>query len=339
LHLALEAAGTRRGDVVLVPSLTFTSTAEVARYLGAEIAFVDTVEGGFHMDPLRLEATIRRLAAGQTAYESGGPRGRPVAVLPVHYGGAVCDMDSIMSVARRYRAFVIEDAAHSFPSRIASGAYAGRYAGTVGDAGVFSFYATKTLATGEGGMVVTANPAIAARISIMRSHGIDRPIFARYTDTKASWRYKVVAPGFKYNLPDLLAAVGRVQLRRAPDLLAMRRAIARAYDPAVAADPRFILPDATPDNAYHLDPLRVRPDALGQTRDRFITILKNRGVNVSVHFIPLHAMPFYRDRYRLSPNAFPQTMRAFENEISLPIWPGMTDAMITRVIDAVRGKQ
>jgi dTDP-4-amino-4,6-dideoxygalactose transaminase len=252
--------------------------------------------------------------------------------MPVHYGGLPCDMAEITRIAAKYGVAVIEDAAHSFPSRMADGTYAG----CAGDTGVFSFYATKTLSTGEGGMLVTRQTETARLVSSLRSHGIDRPVFARYTDTKASWYYEVTAPGYKYNLPDLLAAIGRVQLRRAQSLLEARRRIARLYDEAFGGDERFILPPGGEANAYHLYPLRIREDYTGGNRDTFITRLQAKGIGVSVHFIPLHIMPYYRDRYHLRPDDFPETMRFFEREVSLPIWPGMTDPMIERVIAAVR---
>jgi dTDP-4-amino-4,6-dideoxygalactose transaminase len=327
LHLALEACGVGSGDAVLVPSYTFTSTAEVVRYLGADPVFVDVVPGGFHIDPAALEAAAAALISG----------GRnPKAVIPVHYGGLPCDMAAIMDIARRYGLKVIEDAAHSFPS-LTGGAAAGektRFAGAIGDVGVFSFYATKTITTGEGGMVVCRNEEIARRIAVMRSHGIDRAVWNRYTDTRASWRYEVVEAGYKYNLPDLLAAVGRVQLARAWDLLRMREAIAAAYDAAFAGDERFLVPPTGPGNAWHLYPLRLNPRRGAVTRDECIQRLKERGIGVSVHFIPLHTMPFYKKRYHLAEEDFPETMRSFRQEISLPIWPGMTTAQVQRVIAA-----
>ncbi|MDR1094899.1 MAG: DegT/DnrJ/EryC1/StrS family aminotransferase [Spirochaetaceae bacterium] len=332
LHLAVKAAGVGEGDVVLVPSLTFTATAEVVRYERADVAFVDVEKDGFLMDTEKLEATLARLQAGKTAYERGGPRGRPAAIMPVHYGGLPCDMEEIMRIARKYGAAVIEDAAHSFPSRLPNGVYAG----CIGDAGVFSFYATKTLATGEGGMLVTRDDAVARSVSMLRSHGIDRPVFARYTDAKASWYYEVVEPGFKYNMPDLLAALGRVQLRRAQELLAMRREIARRYDDAFRGDGRFVIPPGGAANAYHLYPLRLRPDT-PDTLDRaaFITMLRENGIGASVHFIPLHIMPYYRTRYDLCPGDFPETMRAYQHEVSLPIWPGLTQEMLTRITTTI----
>ncbi|MCL2374776.1 MAG: DegT/DnrJ/EryC1/StrS aminotransferase family protein [Treponema sp.] len=342
LHLALEACGVTQGSLVLLPSLTFTATAEVARYLGAEAVFVDVAEGSYNIDPAALERTLERLARGLPAYpprrgvagnasarEGFGPRGRAAAVMPVHYGGLPCDMDAILAIAQKYGIKVIEDAAHSFPS-----CAAGRWAGTIGDAGVFSFYATKTITTGEGGMLVTRNKAVADRAKIMRSHGIDRSVWNRYTDTSASWYYEVVEPGFKYNIPDILSALGRVQLRRAMDLLVMREDIARRYDAAFSSP--FILPPSGEGDARHLYPLRLDAEKLVIGRDDFAAKMQGRGIGISVHFIPLHTMPYYKNRYRLESGDFPETMRAYSQSISLPIWPGMTRAQADAVIAAAQ---
>jgi dTDP-4-amino-4,6-dideoxygalactose transaminase len=339
LHLALEACGVGPGDVVLVPSYTFAATAEVARYLGADVAFVDVRRGTFHMDPLLLEKTAERLDRGLPAYESGGPKGRPRAVMPVHFGGLPCDMDAVMAAAKKYGMYVVEDAAHSFPAW-----YKNRHAGTIGDIGVFSFYATKTITTGEGGMVVSRNAALLERMRIMRLHGIDRPVWNRYTGEKASWYYAVTDTGYKYNLPDILAAIGRVQLGRTAALLARRRSIAARYDAAFGADERFIIPPTVPDtaaDARHLYPLRLSPGIGGTVpdtsfRDAFIKKLQSDGIGVSVHFIPLHTMPYYKRRYGLHDGDFPHSLESFRQEISLPIWPGMKDEQVERVIKRVQ---
>jgi dTDP-4-amino-4,6-dideoxygalactose transaminase len=316
LHLALEACGIGAGDRALVPSYTFTSTAEVLRYLGAEAVFVDVVPGGFHMDPNALEDALAASGAK--------------AVIPVHFGGLPCDMPAIMDIARRFNIPVIEDAAHSFPSPFPA------FAGTIGDAGVFSFYATKTITTGEGGMVVCRDPAIARRVSIMRSHGIDRVVWNRYTGSRASWYYEVVEAGYKYNLPDLLAAVGRAQLARAWELLRMRREIATAYDAAFGGDGRLVIPPTGPGDARHLYPLRLNPAALRISRDDFIRKMQEAGVGASVHFIPLHIMPYYKKRYGLAEDDFPETIKSFRQEISLPIWAGMSKGQCAQVISVVQ---
>ena len=347
LHLALEACGIEPGDLVLIPSMTFTATAEVARYLGAEAVFVDVLKDSFHMDPTALEKTLERLNRGDYPYpprnkpaETGGfgPRGRAKAVIPVHYGGLPCDMEAILSIAKKYNLKVIEDAAHSFPSFVPDrkNPKSGQWAGLMGDVGVFSFYATKTITTGEGGMVVTRNKASADRIRIMRSHGIDRSVWNRYIDTNASWFYEVVAPGFKYNIPDLLSAIGRVQLSRATELLSMRKKIAAFFDEAFCSDSHFAIPPTGPGDARHLYPLRLNLDKLSLNRDQFALKLQEQGIGISVHFIPLHIMPYYKKRYSLEENDLPETLRSYRRVISLPLWPGMNEDQIDRIIKVVK---
>jgi dTDP-4-amino-4,6-dideoxygalactose transaminase len=240
-------------------------------------------------------------------------------------------MVAILGIASRYGLRVIEDAAHSFPAQLPDG----RWAGTVGDLGVFSFYATKTITTGEGGMVVTSDPVLARRVQVMRSHGIDRSVWNRYTDSSASWYYEVVEPGYKYNLPDILAAIGRVQLRRTPELLRIRGEIAALYDDVFSEDRRFRIPPTGPGDARHLYPLSLNPDFCPISRDALIDALKSAGIGVSVHFIPLHIMPYYKKRYALEAEDFPESLRSFEQVISLPLWPGMTSSQVNRVIKAV----
>ncbi|MDR2392873.1 MAG: DegT/DnrJ/EryC1/StrS aminotransferase family protein [Treponema sp.] len=338
LHLALEACGIGAGDLVLVPSYTFVSTAEVVRYLQGEVVFVDTAPGTFHIDPKALEATLARLRRGEAAYPkphgsgSFGPRGTPKAVIPVHYGGLPCAMDAIITIARQYGLKVIEDAAHAFPSQLSNGTWAG----TIGDLGVFSFYATKTLTTAEGGMVVSRDQEIARRIRLMRSHGIDRSVWNRYTDTRASWYYEVVAAGYKYNMPDLLAALGRVQLARAGELLDRRKKIAARYDAAFQDEGSLSLPPTGPGDARHLYPLRLNLEILSISRDGFIEKIQAADVGVSVHFIPLHSMPYYRERYGLTEGDLPESMRSFQRAISLPLWPMMQDSEVERVIEVVK---
>ena len=331
LHLALEAIGIKKGDLVLLPSMTFTATAEVVRYLGAEVVFVDVIKNGFHMDPFALEDTLDRLSSGKI-------NGTPAAIMPVHYGGLVREMDSILAISKKYNLKVIEDAAHSFPSFLPDkdNKDRGHWAGDIGDAGVFSFYATKTISTGEGGMVITRNREIAERVKIMRSHGIDRSIWNRYTDNKASWYYEVVEPGFKYNIPDILSALGRVQLGRAYDLLAMRQKIAASYDDAFSKDEHFSIPPTGDGDARHLYPLLLNPARLSVSRNEFAEKMQNEGIGVSVHYIPLHIQPYYKKRYNLNERDLEQTFSTYSRCLSLPIWPGMTEDQIERVIGVVK---
>lgn len=332
LHLALEACGLRAGDVALVPSYTFASSAETALYLGAEVAFIDCAPDSFLLDIEQFEKTARRLSEGKTAYESGGPSGRARVVIPVHFGGLCCDMTAVNEIARRYGIRVIEDAAHAFPAYNKNG----EPAGTLGDAGVFSFYATKTLTTAEGGMVVSADQELIKRVSLMRCHGIDRAVWNRYTSGGASWYYEVTEVGYKYNLPDILAAIGRVQLKRAGDLLAKRKFIASCYDTAFSDKDFCAIPPGSAGDSRHLYPLRLNPSLIRRvSRDECIVKLKELGIGVSVHFIPLHTMPYYKNRYKLKKGDFPQAEDAYNRVISLPVWPGMTQEQIDRVIESV----
>jgi dTDP-4-amino-4,6-dideoxygalactose transaminase len=317
LHLALEALGIGSGDVVVTSPYTFTSTAAVARHLGAEVAFCDVAPGSYNLDP---DALARLLASKRNCR----------AIIAVHVGGLPCDMAAIRALGTKYGCAVVEDAAHAFPSRTPEG-----YAGTLGDVGVYSFYATKTITTGEGGMVVAKDPKVSARIASMRSHGFDRAAWDRYTSTKPAWHYSVTEAGFKYNLPDILAAIGREQLRKASSFLAQREAIAAVYDAAFSASPCLELPPKGAGHAWHLYSLRVQPGKCGVTRDVFIEKLAEKGIGTSVHFIPLHTMPYYAQRYGLTPASFPNAYSMFERTISLPIWQGMSPADAERVASSV----
>jgi len=317
LHLALEALGIGPGDRVITSPYTFTSSAEVIRYLDADPVFVDIDSDSLTIDPDKLEEAFRN--------------NRNIkAVIPVHLGGRPCEMGRIQETAARGGAAIVEDAAHALPVRTDGG-----FLGCIGDIGVYSFYATKTITTGEGGMVVTADPRIARRISVMRLHGIDREVWKRYTEQKASWRYDVVEAGYKYNLPDIAAAIGRVQLRKADDFLESRRHIAEMYISGLKDYDFLQLPAAGGPHAWHLFILKLQLDKLNITRDQFIERLQQMGIGASVHYIPLHIMSYYRKRYGYQPQDFPVSMRVFESALSLPIYPDLTDTQVRRVIDAV----
>lgn len=321
LHLALEALAVSPGSVVLTTPFTFAATAEVVRYLGADPAFVDIDPATLNIDIARLEETLDRLA------KSGR---RVSAIIPVHLAGLPCDMEAIGRLSVKYGVPVVEDAAHAFPVRQRD-----RFVGTLGDAGVFSFYATKTITTGEGGMVVTDRDELARRIRVMRLHGIDRDVWKRYTDKGASWRYDVVAPGYKYNLTDLAAAIGRVQLQKAEALLLQRRAIALKYMAAFGGLDFLQAPPQSDNHAWHLFIIRIKEKKLSIDRDGFIEELVKRGIGVSVHFIPLHLMSYYRDKYSLKPDDFPAALQCFRACISLPLSASLTEQEVERVISAV----
>jgi len=317
LHLALEAAGIGPGDEVLVPTWTFTASAEVVRYLGADPVLVD-------VDPVTLNLDLA--AAGRAV----GPRTR--GVIPVHFAGLPVPREGLEHLAERHGLVVVEDAAHAFGTRSA-GSPVGLGSS---DATVFSFYATKTMTTGEGGMMVTPREGLASRARTMRLHGISRDVFDRYRSASPSWRYEVVAPGFKYNLTDPAAAMGRVQLRRSGEMRANRERIAERYFAGLSDLPLDLPPQvfAGDVHAWHLYVLRIHPDS-PIDRDRFIDRMAEEGVGCSVHFIPLHMHPYWRDRYSLRDEDYPIATREFTRVVSLPIFSGMTDDQVTRVIETV----
>ena len=319
LHLALEAIGIGPGDEVITTTHTFTATAEVVRYLGADVKLVDVDPATLNIDPRAVEAAV-------------GPRTK--AILPVHYAGLAADMPAILEIARRRGLKVIEDAAHALPTTSA-----GRLVGTLAsDATVFSFYANKTITTGEGGMLVTRDAALAARAKVMRLHGMSRDAFDRFTATVPSWYYEVIAPGFKYNLTDIAAALGLHQLKKAHAFQQRRAQIAALYDAALAGLPLVTPPQplAGEMHAWHLYVLRL-DDAAGIERNAFIERLFAAGIGCSVHYIPLHQHPYWRDRYGLDAAQFPASQRAYERMVSLPLYPRMSDADVQRVVGAVRG--
>jgi dTDP-4-amino-4,6-dideoxygalactose transaminase len=318
LHLALEALGIGPGDEVITTTHTFTATAEVVRYLGADVKLVDIDPATLNIDPAAVAAAIT-------------PRTR--AIMPVHYAGLAADMPSLLGIARRHGLKVVEDAAHALPTTCG-----GALVGTLdSDATVFSFYANKTITTGEGGMLVTRDAALAARARTMRLHGMNRDAFDRFTAKVPSWYYEVVAPGFKYNLTDIAAALGIQQLKKAHAFQQRREAIAAMYDAAFAGLPvlRPPRPAAGDRHAWHLYVLRLADDA-GIARDRFIERLFDAGIGCSVHYIPLHLHPYWRDRYALQPAMFPHSQRAYERMVSLPIYTRMSGADVERVVLAVR---
>jgi dTDP-4-amino-4,6-dideoxygalactose transaminase len=317
LHLALEALEIGPGDEVIVPTWTFTATAEVVHYLGAKPVFVD-------VDPVTLNIDLKSAAGAITE--------RTRAVMPVHFAGLPVDRAELEAFGSVHGLSVVEDAAHAFPARSR-----GELIGTgASDAVVFSFYATKTMTTGEGGMVVTPSELTANRIRTMRLHGISRDVFDRYRSAGPSWRYEVIAPGYKYNLTDPAAAMGRVQLRRANQMRSARSAIAHRYDAAFAGLP-LELPIHAPSvdaHAWHLYVVRLRDDA-PVNRNEFVRRMAALGVGCSVHFIPLHLQPFWRTRYGLREADFPVAAHAFRQIISLPLYSSMTELDIDRVIQAV----
>lgn len=317
LHLALEALGIGPGDEVIAPTLTFTATVEVVRYLGADPVLVDVDPVTLNIDPAKVRAAIT-------------PRTK--AIMPVHYGGLACDMDAILAIAKEHHLKVVEDAAHALPTT-----WRGTLVGQLqSDVTVFSFYANKTITTGEGGMAVTHDPALAQRMRTMRLHGMSRDAFDRFTSKTPAWYYEVVAPGFKYNMTDVAAAMGVEQLARLPQFVQRRQTLASRYNTKLAPLP-LILPADAPHgdtHAWHLYVIRLRADApLG--RDAAIQALSDRGIGTSVHYVPLHRHPYWRDRYQLTPEMFPQADAAYQAMISIPLFTAMGDSDQDRVIAAL----
>lgn len=317
LHLALEALGIGPGDEVIAPTLTFTATVEVVRYLGADPVLVDVDPVTLNIDPAQVRAAIT-------------PRTK--AIMPVHYGGLTCDMDAILAIAQEHGLKVVEDAAHALPSTW-RGTLVGQLAS---DVTVFSFYANKTITTGEGGMAVTRDAALAQRMRTMRLHGMSRDAFDRFTSKTPAWYYEVVAPGFKYNMTDIAAAMGVEQLARLPQFLQRRQQLASRYHEQLADLP-LTLPALAPQgdiHAWHLYVIRLRDDA-PMARDAVIQALSDRGIGTSVHYVPLHRHPYWRDRYQLAPTQFPQADAAYQSMISIPLFTAMGDSDQDRVIAAL----
>jgi dTDP-4-amino-4,6-dideoxygalactose transaminase len=317
LHLALAAVGIAEGDEVIVPTMTFAASGEVVLYFKARPVLVDCHSHSFQVDPEQIERAIT-------------PRTK--AIIPVHFAGCPCDMDPILDIARTHGLKVIEDAAHALPSR-----YMGKMVGTLGDITCFSFYATKTLTTGEGGMAVSEDPDYADTMRMLSLHGISKDAWKRYS-AEGSWRYGILEPGYKYNLPDLQAALGIAQLAKCDAMSGRRKAIAEFYSRQLSSSEAFEVPSVPPglEHSWHLYVLQLHSDRLRISRDRFIEELKGRGIGSSVHFIPLHLHPLYQDRLGYHSGQFPFAEQHFERAISLPIYPSMTFEDAGRVVEALQ---
>jgi len=316
LHLAVEALGVGPGDEVIVPTLTFTATAEVVRYQGATPVLVD-------MDPDTLCLSLEAVEAAITPATK--------VIMPVHFAGRPCDMTALRALADEHNLKIVDDAAHAFPA-----SHAGVNIGNgLADVTAFSFYANKTMTTGEGGMLVTRDADLAARARTMRLHGIDRDVFDRFTNTKASWIYDVVAPGYKYNMTDIAAAMGRVQLRKSDGFFEARNRLAAAYDDAFADLPVILPPHAAQGDthSWHLYILQIAEGA-PVSRDEFIAALKEAGVGISVHYRPLHQMTYWSEFAQ--GREFPAADAYFRRCVSIPLFMDMQPEEQDRVIEVVR---
>ena len=335
MHLALETIGIKQDDEVITSPMTFATTAEVIRYFKGKPVFVD-------IDPMTMNLnveTLKDIIKRKYGYKN---KGKLKAIIPVHYGGYPCEMDTIMRIAGKYDLKIVEDAAHAFPTH-----YHGKIIGTIGDITCFSFYATKNITTAEGGMITTENGDWADRMRIMSLHGITKDAWKRYT-AEGSWYYEIVAPGYKYNLTDLAAALGLPQLRKVEKLWKRRDEIARMYHEAFKDTAEIEGPLAEKSrkvervedeggtkHSWHLYVIKLNLESLTVDRNSFIDELKKRGIGTSVHFIPLHIHPYYRDLYGYKPEDFPVAYDMYKRIISLPIYPKMTDGDVERVIEAV----
>jgi perosamine synthetase len=315
LHLALEASGIQEGDEVILPTMTFAATAEVVHYLKAIPVLVDCRADTLNLDPDQFAAAITS---------------KTKAVIPVHFAGQPCDMEPILQIAGAHRLNVIEDAAHALPA-----IYKDRMVGSIGDISCFSFYATKTITTGEGGMATTENPEWAKKMRMLSLHGISHDPWNRYS-SEGSWYYEIVSPGYKYNLTDIAAALGIEQLKKCNSFFAARQRIAEAYNQGFADLAEIEVPVCAPDvqHAWHLYVIQLQRDRLSIDRNQFIAVLKQQNIGTSVHFIPLHRHPYYRATF--PSERFIHADAAFERIISLPIYPGMSATDVDDVIQAVR---
>lgn len=317
LHLALSAIGIEEGDEVLVPTLTFAATAEVVLYFRAKPVLLDCRQDTLNLNPEQIERAI-------TA--------KTKAIMPVHIAGQACDMDRIMEIARDHHLRVIEDAAHALPAR-----YRGKMVGTIGDITCFSFYATKTITTGEGGMATTDSLEWADHMRVMSLHGISKDAWKRYT-AEGSWYYEILYPGYKYNLTDIAAAIGIEQLKKCQRFWEIRQGYAALYNEGFQDLSALRIPHVEPDiqHAWHLYIIQLDLEQLRINRKEFIELLRQENIGTSVHFIPLHLHPYYRHTFQYLPQDFPHASAVFERIVSLPIYPKMTEEDVQRVIEAVR---
>ena len=315
LHLALAALEIGPGDEVITTPMTFCASVNVIEHVGATPVLVDIDPEVLTLDPARVAEAIT-------------PRTK--AIMPVHYAGHPAEMRPLLELAEQHSLYIIEDAAHSLPA-----SYEGRTIGGIGDFTAFSFYATKNLTTGEGGML-TGSPEYIERARVLSLHGMNRDAWKRY-DAEGSWYYEVIRPGFKYNMTDIQAAIGRVQLARLPEMQERRRRVVERYNEAFSQSDALQIPVSRPnvEHAWHLYVLRLNLDRLTINRARFIEELKARNIGASVHFIPIHLHPFYRDKYGWQPEDFPRAYEEYQRLISLPLHPRLSDEDVTDVIEAV----
>jgi dTDP-4-amino-4,6-dideoxygalactose transaminase len=329
LHLALEAVGIKENQSVVVPSMTFAATAEVVRYFNARPLLVDCMDNDFNIDVEDTENRIER------AIEIGE---QVTAIIPVHYGGHVCDMEGVLRLAQKYDLRVIEDAAHCCPAYYRENeSDQWKQVGTDGEISCYSFYANKTITTGEGGMVCTNDRDLYERMQIMSLHGISRDAWKRFSGD-GSWYYEIIAPGFKYNLTDVASSIGLHQLRRADILHKLRSERVKEYEKHLGDVDEIILPRQMKNriHSWHLYVIRLKLSRLSIDRAEFITKLKEKEIGCSVHWMPLHMHPYYRELYGYKPDDIPVAASLYKEIISLPLYPDMTNDEVKYVADSIK---
>jgi len=336
LHLSVDALGLRPGQAVIVPTMTFAASAEVVRYQGAVPLLVDCDPVTLNIDLQEAEKKLHQLRAGQTPLDR---KLEPVGMIPVHVGGLMADLAGVESFAARHGLWVVEDAAHAFPAAYRqSESHPWRRCGeNTAAVTCFSFYANKTITTGEGGMAVTDDPRLADRIRQMSLHGLSHDAWKRYSGNHA-WDYRIVAPGYKYNLTDIAAAIGNHQLKRAEEMRSERQAVAGYYRDALGDLEQLELPPAPADriHAWHLFPIRLRLEKLSVDRNRFIELLQGQGVGCSVHWRPLHLHPYYEETFGWRPEHLPVASSVWQRLVTLPLFPGMRPEEQQYVVRVVR---
>jgi len=325
LHLAVEAIGIKEGDKVLIPTMTFTASAEIVRYLGANPIFCDVEYNTSLISPQILQEALNKHKEIK-------------AVIFVHFGGQAPSMytndgKGIVDICKNNNVFLIEDAAHAFPAK-----FENQYVGSFGDVTCFSFYANKTITTGEGGMLVTNNATIYERVKVMRLHGINRDVWNRFTTNDSKWEYDVIAPGYKYNLSDINAAIGLAQLEKADYFREERQRCAQVYFNELNSLYAIELPQCNvpfEHHAWHLFPIKIKPEARVD-RNEFIDLMTENGIGTSVHYKPLHRMTYYKEVYGLENDDFPSAERIWKGTVSLPIYPNLSENEIKYVCKAIR---
>ena len=328
LHLALEALGVARGDTVVVPTMTFAATAEVVRYLDATPVFVDCREEDFNWNSSQLQIVI----------EEAGRNSAVKAMIPVHYGGQIGDIGTLQKVSRHNDLHIIEDAAHCCPAAFRRDAGSPwESVGSIGDVAAFSFYANKTITTAEGGMAITRDDSLEERMRIMSLHGMSRDAWKRFSN-EGSYYYEIVAPGYKYNMTDIAAAMGIHQLSRSDELHQERCRIAAYYSEELAGVEELVLPRQMENriHSWHLYVVRLQLDKLTIDRKTFVDSLRSRGIITSVHWMPLHMHPYYRETYGYQPEDFPVAAQLYKEIITLPLFPGMSEAQLHHVVLSVK---